>query len=355
MDFENPALQTILRLPTEDRIQAAQAILKSLDQPEDAPLNPEMIALLDAQLEDFRRMGRGGRLLFFLYRENRMTKMRVHAESSYNDRFLIGIQLAVAKHLSDKLRQDIKEVNLFKARKGVAPGHSPFGYKYDRKEKLHRIDPEREAQARYIFDEFDTGLYSLDEFAAHLNEKGILSSTGKFWKKNMLHQMLTNPFFHGEFIFRGQVWPGTHPPYHSKNRYESRVERLGNGFVGRKSRGFDFALARLLRCRCGLTMTGQQKKGQYIYYTHRCKETGEFVYHREAEILESLDRALSRSRLAPAYAEHLKLLVKAVAEEQKQSGREDMEALNRKELELVEKKSRLYDLFAESKMDVDLL
>jgi putative addiction module component (TIGR02574 family) len=60
MDFENPALQTILRLPTEDRIQAAQMILKSLDQPEDAPLSDEMIALLDAQLEDFRRNPEAG-------------------------------------------------------------------------------------------------------------------------------------------------------------------------------------------------------------------------------------------------------------------------------------------------------
>ncbi len=60
MDFENPALQTILRLPTADRIQAAREIIKSLDQPEDAPLSPKMIALLDAQLEDFHRNPDGG-------------------------------------------------------------------------------------------------------------------------------------------------------------------------------------------------------------------------------------------------------------------------------------------------------
>ena len=50
------------------------------------------------------------------------SQLVINQESSYNDRFLIGIQLAVAKHLSDKISQDVKEHNLFKAKKGVSPG-----------------------------------------------------------------------------------------------------------------------------------------------------------------------------------------------------------------------------------------
>jgi hypothetical protein len=150
----------------------------------------------------------------------------------------------------------------------------------------------------------------------------------------------TGKFTHSEWI---RIRGAGH-----KQRFEDRIERLGNAYVGRKSRGFEFPLARLVRCRCGLTLTGQQKRGTYTYYTHRCKETGEFVYQRETEIVESLDRALSRARFAPEYAESLKMFVKAIAEEQKKSGRADMEALNKRELELIEKKSRLYDLFTRS-------
>lgn len=60
MDLQDPALQTILRLPTEDRIQAAQAILASLNESEDAPLSPEMITLLEERLEEYRKNPEAG-------------------------------------------------------------------------------------------------------------------------------------------------------------------------------------------------------------------------------------------------------------------------------------------------------
>lgn len=136
------------------------------------------------------------------------TQIIINKNSSYNDRFLIGIQLAVAKHLSDKISQDVREHNQYKSRQGIAPGPSPIGYKYDRKAKHHVIDPDREQEIRYIFDEFDSGRYTLDELVLHLNERGLRTHRNEAWRKSNLHHLLTNPFYCGEFRHRGVVWCG---------------------------------------------------------------------------------------------------------------------------------------------------
>ena len=80
----------------------------------------------------------------------------LNADSNHNDRFILGIEIAVAKQLSDKLSHDIKQVHQYKARQGIMPGRV-FGYKYDREMKRHHIDPEKENMLRFIFDTFDFG------------------------------------------------------------------------------------------------------------------------------------------------------------------------------------------------------
>ena len=283
------------------------------------------------------------------------TGLVIHTDSSYNDRFLIGIQLAVAKHLSDKLRQDMREHNLYKARKGTAPGNSPYGYKYNRKEKQHEIDPEIEPTLRDIFDTYDTGCMSLDDLLLYMEGKGIKTKKGKPWLKGPLHKMLTNPFYHGEFIFRGNAWPGTHPPYYDKRKYNARLERLSDKYRAEKKREDELDFARLLRCSCGRMMTGIIKKKKYVYYTHKCTHTGKFEYIREQDALAAVDAEIERTRFSPEFAENLKELVRVVAEDKKGNKDAEQRQLDAR-IEAEEKKQiRLYNLYAEEGVNLAAL
>ncbi len=53
MDQNDPALNAVLQLSLEERIQAVRTILKSIFQAEDAPLSDEMIQLLKERLEEY--------------------------------------------------------------------------------------------------------------------------------------------------------------------------------------------------------------------------------------------------------------------------------------------------------------
>lgn len=279
----------------------------------------------------------------------------INKDSSYNDRFLIGIQLAVAKHTSDKISQDIREHNRYKASQGIAPGPSPFGYRYDKTRKAHEIDTEAEGSCRFIFDEFDKGEHSLGEFIALLNEKEIRTPKGAVWRKSNLHYMLTNPFYHGEFSYQDKLWPGNHPPLYPRTRFVERLERLGDGFRGRKKRTFEFPFSGMLRCSCGRTMTGEKKKGRYVYYGHRCARTGRMEYVPEGRLLEMLDANIGESCFSPMFAGNLKRLFRDAFDRRRKDNQAESDRIEMKRAGLNEKRSRLLDLYTDNAMDRESL
>jgi hypothetical protein len=84
--------------------------------------------------------------------------------------------------------------------------------------------------------------------------------------------ILTNPFYRGLLVVKGEVYPGTHEPLVSDELYE-RVQRA----LGQRRKSTDrpkrhlFTLGGLVRCRgCGRTLTGtitKSKSGKpYTYY-----------------------------------------------------------------------------------------
>lgn len=279
----------------------------------------------------------------------------INKDSNYNDRFLIGIQLAVAKHTSDKISQDIREHNKFKASQGIAPGPSPFGYKYDTKQKSHVIDSETEILCRKVFDDFDRGGYSLRDYADHLNAEGIPTPKGKQWRSSGLHYTLTNPFYHGEFWYQDRLWPGKHAPYYSKSRYEERVKRLGDGFRGMKKRTFQFRLAGLVRCSCGRLMSGEIKKGRYIYYGHRCERTGSVSYIPENKIFALMDDTVRKSCFSPMFSENLKRTFKKTFEQRTKDNHSELDRISAKLKAIDEKRARLIDLYTDSTIDREFL
>ena len=271
-------------------------------------------------------------------------------ESNYDDLFILDIEIAVAKRHVEKISYDIKKTNLFKAQKGIAPSRTPFGYIYDTNEKMHKIDPVREHEVRFMFDEFDANRYSLTDFAILLNEKNIKTSQGSIWRRGALHYVLTNPFYHGEFFYDGRILAGKHQPYYEKERYTDRIKRLGDKFLGSKKRTFDFKLARFIKCTCGRVLTGEYKKNQYVYYSHICEQTGTRKYLSEAGILQSINTEVETARFHPNFADQLRELFKNYNQPKKATVRQEMGKVTRQITEFQLKKQKLLDLFAEDKI-----
>ncbi|MGL6014662.1 MAG: recombinase family protein, partial [Selenomonadaceae bacterium] len=285
------------------------------------------------------------------YQNNRI----INKESNHNDRFILGIELAVAKHISDKISHDIKESCKFKAKSGIAPCPCPYGYSYDMKKKRFIINLKMEPVVRQFFDEFDNGEFSLEEYCRHLNSCGIGTPKGfSQWRKQDLHRVLTNPFYHGEFRYKGTIWEGTQEKYYDKKRYMDRITKLKEGGNGRETK-HDFALNGLLRCGCGYAFYGAHVKNKYIYYIHNCPTAGKQVSIMEGKAIKSIGLAVSGYLLDDATATALKEVFALTISEKSENIKNELSGMTRQISEIRTKKKRLFDLYADEGIDREVL
>lgn len=274
-------------------------------------------------------------------------------DSPYTDKFILDVEVAAARQLSEKLSHDIKAVHRFKAEQGIAPGR-PLGYKFDKTKRCYIIDQNTEKIIWYIFDEFDSGNYSLRKFVEHLNDQGIKSPTGNKWRLSSLHALLTSPMFHGEFLYHGKVYKGTHPAYYEKPRWESRIKRLQDGFAGIKKREEEFRFAKFLKCGgCGHVLTGEKKKDKHYYYSHQCDYENRRVYRLQSDIEAMVDAEIKRVCFTDDFAEWIKDLFRDTVAEKKRDKSTELLRITRAITEIEKKKDRILEVFAEGSTFID--
>ncbi|MEK6735819.1 MAG: recombinase family protein, partial [Pseudomonadota bacterium] len=181
-------------------------------------------------------------------------------------------------------------------RQGYFNGSRPtFGYKTvevetvsikGKKKKRFAIDEQEAAIVRKIFDLYLNGYlgqsFGAKQIAVHLNERG-LTLRGKQFGRNRIHEILSNPTYHGEFIFNKR------DARNQKNKPESEWVRMAVDPIIEKSI-FEVVQARkasrapskvppravnsptlltgILKCGCcGASMTlATGKGGRYRYY-----------------------------------------------------------------------------------------
>lgn len=276
------------------------------------------------------------------------TNKSINRESTHDEKFMIGIEQALAKHLSDKISHDIRAVNKYKVQKGIYPGRCPYGYKYDHENKRFVIDKTVEYILRYIFDEYDSGAHSLNKFCDLLNEKGLIAMRGGKWNKSSLEKVLKNPFYHGEFVHRGNIYQGNQDTYYEKDRFVERQAKLHENFniIGHNAK--DAKLQKFVRCECGKYMSPDIKKKRYLYYVHKCNhQKNKQISIIEDEIFARIDEAVERARFAPNFALYLQMLFDETLMGAKKDSRREIPSLKRRISSMEVKKDRLYNLYLE--------
>src|SRR6185437_8422246 len=203
-------------------------------------------------------------------------------------KFMHDIRLAVARNYSENLREEVKKGMLVKAEKGTYPGRVPFGYRNNKETRTIEIHPENAAIARYIFERYSSGRYSLLTLS-----KDVRQVWGVRISKTNLHKMLCNQFYIGKFEWDGHACQGTHFPLIGPELY-AQVHAILHGYNKPKYGKHDIAFRGMLRCaHDGCTVTAELKKNKYVYY--RCSGgRGPCVLprFREQEIAEKLGHVL---------------------------------------------------------------
>jgi site-specific DNA recombinase len=193
------------------------------------------------------------------------------------------IRLAMARNYSENLREEVKKGMGEKASQGTYPGRPPFGYRNNVGTRTIEFNPEKAPIAKRVFELYVSGRHSLLTLSKTLRMEGTCIS------KTNLHKMLTNPFYIGRFNWGGQTYQGTQPHLISSELF-SRVQFVLNGGNTPKYSKHEIAFRGLLKCaHDDCTVTGEIKKGKYVYY--RCSHGRgpcDLPYFREEKIAEKM-------------------------------------------------------------------
>ena len=227
-------------------------------------------------------------------------------------KFMHDIRIAMARNYSENLREEVKKGMAEKAAQGMFPGHAPFGYKNNKAARCIDVHPEKSRIVRRLYELYASGRYSVATVG-----KAIKKETGIYICKANAHRILTNPFYIGKFEWGKQVYDGNHERLISAEQF-SDVQSILNGFNKPKYGTQDIPFRGVLHCHlCGCAITGERKKGKYVYYRCTCgRGECQLPRFREQEITAGCGELLKGLRIPEDVAQSI---VAALENEQGQT------------------------------------
>jgi site-specific DNA recombinase len=248
----------------------------------------------------------GGRIIYLLDRTV-LKDLRFATftfENNPQGKFMLSIIFGYSKYYVDSLSENVKRGNRTKIERGEWPNKAPIGYSNDRETKNIVTDAGRFALVRRMWDLMLSGSYSPRKiWALATNEWGLRTPQGKrqggkFITLSATYNILTNPFYAGVLVWKGEMHPGKHQPMVTLDEFE-RVQALLGRPGKPQPQKRTFAFTGLIRCgSCGLSITAEEKTKQsglhYTYYhctrrlTPRCTELSIELRDLERQIIAFL-------------------------------------------------------------------
>src|SRR2546429_3114252 len=196
----------------------------------------------------------------------------LHKESKSHERFQWDMYVALARQYSNNLSEETRKGLDEKAAQGWFPGNQKRGYKSigDSGHKTWFIDT-GSSDHIYIakaFELYAEGGHTLRTISKQLFKEGWRSKDGKQISISELHNFLTDPFYCGEFLWKGKKYQGKHNLLVSKETFFRVQEILNRPTRAGKYRKHSFLLGSgLLLCgECGRSVTAEVQKGHYYYH-----------------------------------------------------------------------------------------
>ncbi|MBU1091883.1 recombinase family protein [Patescibacteria group bacterium] len=282
---------------------------KSAKKPGRAIFN-EMVTMLengDAQgvfcwkLDRLARNARDGGNLIQLIDDGLVLEIVTPGRIYHNtgdDKFWMQLEFGMAKKFVDDLSENTKRGIKTTLLQGRWPGWVPLGYLnidengkiagkgYDRiRQRLLddlgrllariEIDPINGSLIARLFEEASTAKYSQSKLCAMANEWGLRTKTGKQLRKSCIYGILTNHFYHGVMIIKGQEHQGSYPPLIQKSLFD-KVHIALNSRSKPIQNHWTQAYKGLIKCKsCGCSITATTKVKTYP----RTKRTASYTYY----------------------------------------------------------------------------
>lgn len=225
---------------------------------------------------------------------------------------MMNLELGMATEYSLALGKNVKRGQGYKVQKGHYPNTAPLGYRnttheLTKGERVIKVDDETFPMVRKLWDILLKDELSVYQLTKKAEMMGLKTKTGKKLSRHGLYKILTNPFYHGQFQWSGELYQGKHKPMIRKDEFEEAQRILTkNKQVPRPKKHF-YALKGHIYCgECGASITAEHKDkkrkdgsvNHRVYYrcTRRkkdcdCKQTSireEDLDKQFSEIMESI-------------------------------------------------------------------
>ena len=299
----------------------------------------------------------GGQIQWLL-QQGVIRHIQTHDRSHFpNDNVLMmSVELGMANEYIRQLSANTSRGLRQKARQGIYPGLAPFGYLNDPSTKTIKTHQKNAKLVRELFELYASNKVSLDDLAAMLQNRGVLSRGNKRIHISQVSFILQNSFYYGHFRYAGEIYEGTHEPIISKELYDK-----ANVILHSRGRVPDIKddpspYCGLLHCSCGMSITAEKKEkhqinGNIHHYTYyRCTRKSKAVKCKEApirsELLDSqLSALLCEYAMPKEWVSPLFALLDTEATNASQTATEAVQGLRDKVVDISRQITRLTDMY----------
>ena len=230
------------------------------------------------------------------------TNQKLTSQADSGTKFRYGLEVLLANDYANRISDNVKRSNQKKLQEGTILGDSPIGYlnkpRVDKKkEKVEvYIDPERGHLIQKMFEDYATGLYSMEDLRIWADEVGLRSKKGCKIAKSQIEKILRNQFYYGYMLYHDKLYKHIHPRLISKELYdECQAVKRGRRKTKSKRTQKPFILKGMLKCHhCGCAYSPELKKGKYVYMRPtKSKGDCNYCYHlNENKILAQIEDVL---------------------------------------------------------------
>jgi len=207
-------------------------------------------------------------------------------EPTPQGKFMLSVAFGQSKYYVDNLSENVKRGIRQKLRRGEFPGRAPRGYLNEPRLNTIEPDPKTFNKVKKALELFATGNYTLSGIRDEMFAMGLTGPDGRPLYLSPIAHMLTNPFYYGQFLFKGELHQGIHKPMISKLHFD-RIQKalISNGKPRKNGQRKEFLFLGFARCgECGYTVTAERhtkKSGRsYVYYrctkkskSQKCKQS----------------------------------------------------------------------------------
>jgi len=217
----------------------------------------------------------------------------INSGISASEKFQFGVNLGLAKYYSDSISDCVKRSYEGKILKGEWIGKAAIGYLNVTDEKGHKDivpDSTKSHFAVRTFELYSSANYSIVTLAQEMKEMGFMSN-GKPLSPSNIYNLLKNPFYYGEMLIKGKLYPHRYEPLITKELYD-KCQQVMQGY---RKKPFQYAakpfsLRGMIKCAaCGCTVTPESHKNHNYYScTNFRKMHDKRIYIKEETIMEPI-------------------------------------------------------------------